>query len=567
MELVTGPPQLHATDVVAILHSSGHASCCNFNLAVNKGNLGTVRASVDINGRATDLVMMHDEQAGRFVFPGGKLQPEPQVLLSLPLARGRNRMEFRVLDNSSGDRIGVVADLWLWDATDRIVVVDVDGTITKSDVRGLVASQLQTTTSFLSNALNASNPWTHDITKGLNTDYTHDGVAEALTCIAESNYQILYLTARPITLADQTREFLASVGRSNNAALPEGPLITQPHGTMKALQSKHDGFKIDVLAQIQELFGAYDDRHASPSKSMPVAFVAGFGNAQTDVIAYTTAGIPPSHIFVLDKASTLKVLESGAELQSYTGLVPHLPALFPRRSAQSGRSSFGSPGHSAPGYVSSEKDISGHRSSSRSHVAPPPPKSWGGVPDLAGLWQGQQDAGGGGENPALRRMSHGEQPDKWSAREFMSNIIPGVRDLSCSHVQSNAAGAAHFSSTLQHPASTAPSKSSQSGIHIGPLDSTQPNPHQYQHAHTHPPQRAAHQAQQQEYGAPHLHTQYGVPTQHHHTHDHTREAPPYPPRHDARHPYAETQSGEPVRPLYSEHSRGRGPTQGTDVSV
>jgi len=289
MELVTGPPQLHATDVVAVLNASGHAACCNFNLAVNKGNLGTVRASVDINGRATDMVMMYDQQAGCFVFPGGKLQPEQQVLLSLPLNRGRNRMEFRVLDHASGDRIGVFADLWLWHASDKIVVVDVDGTITKSDVRGLVASQLQTTTSFISNALSASNTFfTQDFATALNTDYTHEGVAEALTSIAEANYRILYLTARPITLAEQTREFLSSVGRSQNAALPEGPLITQPHGTMKALQTKHEAFKIDVLSQIQQLYSCtLNGTCGAPSSKHAVAFAAGFGNHETDVTAYT----------------------------------------------------------------------------------------------------------------------------------------------------------------------------------------------------------------------------------------------------------------------------------------
>ena len=127
MELVTGAmAQLHATDVVMVLNASGHAGSSNFNLAVNKGALGTVRASIEVNGRATDLVMMHDQQAGCFLFPGGKLVPEPQLLLSLPLARGRNRMEFRVLDSASGDRIGAVADLWLWHAGEKVVVVDVD---------------------------------------------------------------------------------------------------------------------------------------------------------------------------------------------------------------------------------------------------------------------------------------------------------------------------------------------------------------------------------------------------------------------------------------------------------
>ena len=433
MELVTGPPQLNATDVVAVVHPSGHAACSNFNVCVNKGVLGTAHVSVEVNGRATDLIMIHDQQAGCFAFPGGNLQPEPQVFLSLPLVRGRNRMEFRV-DGGTG----ACADLWLWSASDRIVVVDVDGTITKSDVRGLVASQLQTTTSFISNL----NPWTQDIATALNTDYTHDGVAEALTYITRCDYQVLYLTARPITLADQTREFLASVGRSQNAAMPEGPLITQPHGTMKALQAKHEVFKIEVLNQIQELYySSTDGMHGSPSQSAPIAFAAGFGNHETDVMAYTAAGIPPSHIFVLDKASNLKILGCGTELQSYTGLLQHLPVLFPPlRPADTGLS-FGSPGQPAPGYSS----VNGahEHSAARSHAAPAPPKSWGGVSDLTSFWKDP-------EQPSHKRMSMEETANtvRASAREFMNNIIPGVRDLSCS---APVPRSAHYSANASPP--------------------------------------------------------------------------------------------------------------------
>ena len=520
---MTGPPQLHATDVVAVLHGSGHAFCSNFNLAVNKGNLGTVRASVDVNGRATDLVMMHDQQAGCFVFPGGKLLPEPQVLLSLPLARGRNRMEFRVLDNASGDRIRVFADLFLWHASDRVVVVDVDGTITKSDVRGLVASQLQTTTVFLSNALTGS----QDMATALNTDYTHDGVAEALTSIAEADYRILYLTARPITLADQTREFLSSVGRSQNIGLPEGPLITQPHGTMKALQTKHEAFKTDVLAQIQGLFdGTGNSLQGSPSKSLPIAFVAGFGNHETDVIAYSAAGIPRSHIFVLDKASNLRVLESGGEVQSYTGLLQHLPSLFPARASGNGQAAntaFGSPGQPAPGYSSvndkharsAVHDWGGHSSSSR-QAPPAPPNSWSGA--VPTFWQ---DTDRSAQPLAAKRQSIGEVSSAWSAREFMSNIIPGVKDLSCT-VQSNAQDGGRVPATdaigsvLGH--FSPPNQ--QRGQHVAHNLPPQVPPKPSRSQHVPPPghvqtgaghQHAAHQqggAPHQQGGAPH---QFGAP--------------------------------------------------------
>jgi phosphatidate phosphatase LPIN len=319
--------ELHATDVVTVVQPSGHVACSSFNVVNNNGVLGAVRASVEINGCATELVMIHDQQAGCFVFPGGSLQPEQHVLLSLPLVRGRNRLEFFIDAGTSA-----CADLWLWSARDRIVVVDVDGTITKSDVLGLA-------TSFFSNL----NPWTKNVAKTLNKDYTHDGVAEALTFISRCNYQMLYLTARPITLAGQTREFLLSVGKSQNASLPEGPIITQPHGTIKSLQVKHEVFKIDVLSKIQELFySSADSTHGLPStESGPVPFAAGFGNHETDVMAYTSAGISATHIFVLDTTSDLRIHGCGTKVKSYTGLMPHLPALFqPLRPADAGDSEF-----------------------------------------------------------------------------------------------------------------------------------------------------------------------------------------------------------------------------------
>ena len=93
---------------------------------------------------------MQITQDGNFAFPNDSVCPDPWVLAKLPLGEGRNQLEY-VLEGNNGSSVS--ADIWLWDATDQLVVFDIDGTITKSDVRGLVANQLQEATSFLSNAL------------------------------------------------------------------------------------------------------------------------------------------------------------------------------------------------------------------------------------------------------------------------------------------------------------------------------------------------------------------------------------------------------------------------------
>eukprot|EP00961_Rhodomonas_salina_P163093 2196889-Rhodomonas_salina.2 len=297
------PAVLHATDVVAVNHEDGRVACSNFNLVGDRIFSGdSVRASIRINGRDTDLIMLQNVQDQCFEFPGGSLVPDDGILAGLSLSHGLNTVEFHITPKgSTGEGVTASASLWLWSASDRIAVVDIDGTITKSDVRGLFANF------FTGGADN------------------HEGVADAISYVAGKGYRILYLTARPISMATETRKYLESVSK-----MPDGALITQQHGgIMRALTSKHDEFKISALGQIQALFQAEtfaSDFVCDPQGSV---FAGGFGNAVTDILAYAHAGIARTHIFVADTSSRITNLESGNAFQSYTGLQPHLDDFFP----------------------------------------------------------------------------------------------------------------------------------------------------------------------------------------------------------------------------------------------
>lgn len=267
--MLAGPALLHATDVVAVNYGAGRVVCSSFNLVGNRVFSGSsVRASIRINGHATDLMMLQNAQGLHFEFPGGSLIPDNGLLGALSLSFGLNTLEFRIgNDGSPLEEVIATAALWMWTTSDRIVVVDIDGTwpaeiavlqillscfdagicnhvltyisvgtagtVTKSDVRGLLANHVQGTASFLSNALAASNPWTSEaiLNTARSADYNHEGVADAISYIASKGYRILYLTARPISMAAGSRTYLATVSQGSEKGLeskmPEGALITQ----------------------------------------------------------------------------------------------------------------------------------------------------------------------------------------------------------------------------------------------------------------------------------------------------------------------------------------------------
>lgn len=73
--------------------------------------------------------------------------------------------------------------MFLWTEDTKIVISDVDGTITKSDVLGHVLYML-------------------------GRDWTHQGVASLYTNIHANGYQVVYLTSRAIGQTYVTKEYV-----------------------------------------------------------------------------------------------------------------------------------------------------------------------------------------------------------------------------------------------------------------------------------------------------------------------------------------------------------------------
>lgn len=221
--------------------------------------------------------------------------PTSEQLSSLNLKEGPNIITFTFVSNVFGKQ-QVEARIYLWKWNTRIVISDVDGTITKSDVLGHVM------------------PW-------VGKDWSHLGVARLFSAIKDNGYQLLFLSARAISQAHVTRQFLLNL-KQEGETLPDGPIVISPDGLFPSLyrevirRNPHE-FKIACLKDIEALF---------PSDSNP--FYAGFGNRITDEISYLKVGIPKGKVFTINPKGEVAV-NHFVDVKSYTSLHNFVDRMFP----------------------------------------------------------------------------------------------------------------------------------------------------------------------------------------------------------------------------------------------
>ncbi|XP_027363505.1 phosphatidate phosphatase PAH1 isoform X2 [Abrus precatorius] len=192
--------------------------------------------------------------------------PTNEQIASLNLKDGQNLVTFsfstRVLGTQQVD-----AHIYLWKWNARIVISDVDGTITKSDVLGQFMPLV-------------------------GKDWTQSGVARLFSAIKDGK------------------------------TLPNGPVVISPDGLFPSLyrevirRAPHE-FKIACLEDIKRLF---------PSDYNP--FYAGFGNRDTDELSYRKIGIPKGKIFIINPKGEVATSHR-IGTKSYTSLHTLVNDMFP----------------------------------------------------------------------------------------------------------------------------------------------------------------------------------------------------------------------------------------------
>lgn len=219
-----------------------------------------------------------------------------EQLKSMSLRYGSNDVVFKL----SGVDQKLKAKMFLWKRGEKIIVSDVDGTITKSDVRGHLYGFV-------------------------GKDWTHKGVAKLYTKIVGNGYKVIYLTTRPLGQSGMTRFYLENL-EQDGGKLPEGPILHSPDGLFAALYREiisrnPQSFKISCLQKIQALFDG------------EFPFVSGFGNKLSDVITYKTVGIAESKIFTINPQGNI-VLELTNSLKgTHQTLNSFVDAMFPELNA------------------------------------------------------------------------------------------------------------------------------------------------------------------------------------------------------------------------------------------
>lgn len=245
-----------------------------------------------------------------------------EQLKAMNLQPGANSMTFTV------NRATCQATLWRWHHAVPIVISDIDGTITKSDVLGHVLNSL-------------------------GRDWTHQGVAKLFSDIAANGYNFLYLTSRSVGQADTTRAYLDGVVQ-DGYRLPKGPVILSPDRTIAALRReiylrKPEIFKMACLRDIMALFvghGGAANTHASAEAGLHAQlpshnsygkgkgsspFYAGFGNRLTDALSYRSVNIPSTRIFTINSNSevSLDLLSLNKYKTAYSSMREIVDHYFP----------------------------------------------------------------------------------------------------------------------------------------------------------------------------------------------------------------------------------------------
>ncbi len=196
--------------------------------------------------------------------------PSPAQLAALNLQPGRNTLEL-----ASSRRAVLRAAIYAipWHA--RLVISDIDGTVTRSDVLGHVLPRV-----------------------GL--DWSHSGIARLFTDVRAHGYLLLYLSSRSIAQAASTRDFLFSIVQEGGVRMPAGPVIISPQGLLPSLYREvilrrpHE-FKIQCLEDVRRLF---------PASWNP--FHSGFGNRDTDELSYLAVGLPATRVFIINPKGELR---------------------------------------------------------------------------------------------------------------------------------------------------------------------------------------------------------------------------------------------------------------------
>nr|XP_055183543.1 phosphatidate phosphatase LPIN1 isoform X2 [Nyctereutes procyonoides] len=271
-----------------------------------------------------------------------------EQLKSLKLKNGPNDVVFSVTTQYQGTcRCEGTIYLWNWD--DKVIISDIDGTITRSDTLGHILPTLgkdwthQGIAKLYHKVSHLWNPGPLSAFPGqswrpwgsfyLLADSQNLGLAcwsagprgarcDAPVAGCGNGYKFLYCSARAIGMADMTRGYLHWVNE-RGTVLPQGPLLLSPSSLFSALhreviEKKPEKFKVQCLTDIKNLFFPNTE-----------PFYAAFGNRPADVYSYKQVGVSLNRIFTVNPKGELVQEHAKTNISSYVRLCEVVDHVFP----------------------------------------------------------------------------------------------------------------------------------------------------------------------------------------------------------------------------------------------
>lgn len=194
-------------------------------------------------------------------------------------------------------------NVFLYEEDQKLVVTDIDGTITESDVKGQVLPHIGITAQ-------------------------HKKVVELFDKLEKNGYGIIYLTARSMAQDEATKDYIFKMLQNlDGFSLPAGPVLFSPTTFISGLIAEvvtrtPDVQKTKTINDIWEIFKSENNTKIDDT------MVAGYGNKETDTKAYVNSGIPLSKVYIVNPEGILKNEGSGA-VTSYEEQVENINDLFP----------------------------------------------------------------------------------------------------------------------------------------------------------------------------------------------------------------------------------------------
>lgn len=194
-----------------------------------------------------DVELFACEDAGWTKLGTARTDGEGRFSLDAQLPVGMRDLYVSVV----GDRSGARFLAFVAPQDSKLVVTDVDGTLTSSE-----------------------NEFVETVAVGSSAE-VQPHAAQALQALAAAGYQIVYVTARGNYYTEDTRTWLASEG------FPRGPLRLAPDRvTLPGADTIT--YKTSTFLDLETSFSIF----------------AGIGNRDSDITAYTNAAVDPFHIFI-----------------------------------------------------------------------------------------------------------------------------------------------------------------------------------------------------------------------------------------------------------------------------